>query len=77
MHIRAPVLKESCNFRDVHGSIEGADAVVLGVSPDDTVSHDRFAEKYNLPFALLADTDHRVAEAYGTAATWGSNAPRS
>jgi peroxiredoxin Q/BCP len=40
-------------------------AVVLGVSPDDTTSHERFKSKYELPFTLLADEDHAVAEAYG------------
>jgi thioredoxin-dependent peroxiredoxin len=39
--------------------------VVLGVSPDDEASHERFKEKYSLPFTLLADLDHRVAEQYG------------
>jgi peroxiredoxin Q/BCP len=57
--------KEACAFRDIHDRIQQADAVVLGVSPDDVRSHDRFAAKYGLPFTLLADTDHAVAEKYG------------
>jgi len=56
---------EACAFRDAHPQFAGANAVVLGVSPDTTDSHDRFTAKYSLPFPLLADTDHRVAEAYG------------
>jgi peroxiredoxin Q/BCP len=57
--------KEACGFRDIHPQIEDADAVVIGISPDSVESHDRFAAKYNLPFPLVADTDHQVAEAYG------------
>jgi peroxiredoxin Q/BCP len=56
---------QACGLRDVHSQIEAADAVVVGVSPDSVDSHDRFAAKYGLPFALLADADHQVAEAYG------------
>ncbi len=59
---------EACNFRDGYGQILAAGAAVLGVSPDDVKSHDRFKIKYNLPFALLSDPDHRVAEMYGA---WG------
>ncbi len=57
--------KEACNFRDVIADIEATGAVVLGVSPDDTASHEKFQRKFHLPFKLLADTDHAVAEAYG------------
>ncbi len=56
---------EACQFRDRHAAIEAAGAVVLGVSPDDPASHARFQAKYDLPFTLLADVDHRVAERYG------------
>lgn len=56
---------QACGLRDAHPQIEAADAVVVGISPDSVDSHDRFAAKYGLPFALLADTDHQVAEAYG------------
>jgi peroxiredoxin Q/BCP len=59
---------EACGFRDGWPAVERAGAVVLGVSPDGTRSHQRFKQKYGLPFPLLADEDHRVAEAYGA---WG------
>jgi len=59
---------QACGIRDVYGEFEQAGAVVLGVSPDDERSHVKFKEKYDLPFALLADTDHSVAEQYGV---WG------
>ena len=59
---------QACGIRDAYGEFERADAVVLGVSPDDERSHAKFREKYRLPFRLLADTDHDVAEAYGV---WG------
>ena len=56
---------EACGFRDNIKKIEGADAVVLGVSPDKTDSHDKFIAKFKLPFTLLSDTDKKVCEAYG------------
>ncbi|MFO0598494.1 MAG: thioredoxin-dependent thiol peroxidase [Myxococcaceae bacterium] len=56
---------EACDFRDQHKALEKAGAVVLGVSPDDEKRHAKFAGKYGLPFTLLADTDHAVAEKYG------------
>lgn len=59
---------QACGIRDVYGEFERAGAVVLGVSPDDERSHVKFKEKYELPFTLLADTDHAVAEQYGV---WG------
>jgi peroxiredoxin Q/BCP len=59
---------EACNFRDDYAQILGAGAVVLGVSPDSIKSHDKFKLKYELPFALLSDPDHQVAEMYGA---WG------
>jgi peroxiredoxin Q/BCP len=59
---------EACEFRDNWKAISKAGAVVLGVSPDSVNSHIKFKQKYKLPFPLLADTDHRVAEAYGA---WG------
>jgi peroxiredoxin Q/BCP len=59
---------QSCSFRDSYPVIEEKKAVVLGVSPDGVKSHQKFKTKYNLPFILLADTDHAVAEAYGV---WG------
>ena len=59
---------QACGIRDAYAEFEQEGAVVLGVSPDDEKSHGKFREKYALPFALLADTDHRVAEQYGV---WG------
>lgn len=56
--------REACDFRDALAS-RTIDATVLGVSPDDPATHRRFQEEYELPFPLLADEDHAVAEAYG------------
>ena len=56
---------QACGIRDAYGEFERAGAVVLGVSPDDERSHVKFKQKYELPFTLLADTDHAVAEEYG------------
>jgi len=56
---------EACEMRDRIPRFDGADAVVLGVSPDPVSSHRRFREKYGLNFPLLSDEDHHVAEAYG------------
>jgi len=57
--------KEACSFRDDLQQLEKLGAKVVGISVDDTGSHAKFAEKYHLPFPLLADTDARVAESYG------------
>lgn len=57
--------KEACAFRDRQQEIQQLGAVVLGISADDIQSHQKFAEKYQLNFPLLADTDHKVAEKYG------------
>jgi thioredoxin-dependent peroxiredoxin len=59
---------EACSFRDDYSQIVAAGAAVLGVSPDSVKSHDKFKLKYSLPFALLSDPEHRVAEMYGA---WG------
>ena len=56
---------EACGFRDSYSEFEKRGAVVLGVSPDDEGSHVKFKEKYSLPFTLLADPGHGVAEQYG------------
>ena len=56
---------EACGFRDAYSDFEKRGAVVLGVSPDDEASHVKFKEKYSLPFTLLADPEHEVAEEYG------------
>ena len=60
--------KQACGIRDAYGEFERAGAVVLGVSPDNEGSHVKFKSKYDLPFTLLADTDHAVADEYGV---WG------
>lgn len=59
---------EACSFRDDYSELLAAGAVVLGVSPDTVNSHGKFKLKFELPFALLSDPDHRVAELYGA---WG------
>ena len=56
---------QSCGFRDAYPQIEEKNAVVLGVSPDGVKSHQKFKTKYNLPFTLIVDEDHSIAEAYG------------
>ncbi|MDF2680987.1 MAG: thioredoxin-dependent thiol peroxidase [Brevibacillus sp.] len=56
---------EACDFRDYHPQFKQLDTVVLGISPDEVKSHDKFVAKHELPFPLLADPDHQVAEAYG------------
>ena len=57
---------QACGIRDVWGELQGRGAVVLGVSPDSPDRHVRFKEKYGLPFILLSDESHEVAELYGT-----------
>ena len=57
---------EACGFRDSFPRIESKDAIVLGVSLDDELSHERFAQKFSLPFPLLADKDAAVSRQYGT-----------
>ena len=59
---------QACGFRDHYVEIEEKNAVVLGVSPDNAQSHQKFKTKFNLPFTLLVDEDHAIAEAYGV---WG------
>jgi peroxiredoxin Q/BCP len=56
--------KEACSFRDNYSAYQGKDIVVLGVSGDDQVSHQKFTEKFNLPFPLLADTDRALIKAF-------------
>ena len=60
--------KQACNLRDHYQSLLDAGIVVLGVSPDDVASHEKFAGKYELPFPLIADPEHAILEAYGV---WG------
>jgi peroxiredoxin Q/BCP len=57
---------QACGIRDVWKELEAKGAIVLGVSPDDPRSHAEFREKYGLPFTLLSDEEHAVAEQYGT-----------
>jgi thioredoxin-dependent peroxiredoxin len=56
---------QACGIRDAWGDFGERGAVVLGVSPDPESSHVEFKQKYGLPFTLLADTDHKVADEYG------------
>ena len=56
---------QACAFRDSYPQIAEKNAVVLGVSPDSAKSHTGFRSKFNLPFPLLVDSDHKIAEAYG------------
>ena len=60
--------KEACAFRDAHAGFKKKGAVVLGVSTDSAKAHDRFVEKFKLPFTLLADEGKEIVEAYGV---WG------
>jgi len=57
--------KEACSFRDVYDEILEAGAVVIGISKDDTSSHEKFKKKHNLPFYLLSDPENIVIEKYG------------
>ena len=59
---------EACNFRDDYSAYQEAGVVILGLSPDSPKKHTKFKEKYELPFTLLADTDHQVCDLYGV---WG------
>jgi peroxiredoxin Q/BCP len=60
--------KQACGFRDSYPVIEEQNAIVLGVSPDGVTSHQKFKTKYDLPFTLLVDEEHTIAELYGV---WG------
>ena len=59
---------QACSFRDNYVQLEERNAVVLGISPDDQKSHQKFKMKFNLPFTLLVDEDHAITDAYGA---WG------
>jgi peroxiredoxin Q/BCP len=59
---------EACEFRDSWAAVKRTGAALFGISPDGVESHQKFKRKYDLPFPLLADTDHAVAERYGA---WG------
>ena len=60
--------RQACGIRDAWGEFQRAGAEVFGISADDEASHERFKSKYELPFTLLADPEHQVADAYGV---WG------
>lgn len=60
--------KQACSLRDGYARLQAAGIVVLGVSADDASSHRRFAEKYGLPFSLIADPEANICRAYGV---WG------
>jgi peroxiredoxin Q/BCP len=60
--------KEACGFRDDYSAFKKRGVTILGVSPDSVSDQSAFKEKYELPFTLLDDTDHKVSEAYGV---WG------
>jgi peroxiredoxin Q/BCP len=60
--------KEACAFRDGFAGFKKKGAVILGVSPDSVKKHDKFVEKFKLPFTLLADEDKQIVQAYGV---WG------
>lgn len=60
--------KEACGFRDEHDKFQASDTVIVGVSPDKESAQAKFRQKFDLPYILLADKDHSVAEAFGV---WG------
>ncbi len=60
--------KEACAFRDDFSAFKKKGAVVLGISTDSAKSHDKFVEKYQLPFTLVSDEDKKIVQAYGA---WG------
>ena len=62
---------EACAFRDSYEEFQNAGAVVIGVSGDDTPSHERFKSKYNLPFILVSDANNQLRRTYGVPATFG------
>ncbi|MNP48843.1 putative peroxiredoxin bcp [compost metagenome] len=57
--------QQACDFRDRHAEFEGLNTVILGISTDPMKQHDKFIAKYGLPFTLLSDEEHVVAEQYG------------
>lgn len=59
---------QACNLRDNYGLLQKNGFQVIGVSPDDVKSHQKFREKFNLPFTLIADPQHKIIEKYGV---WG------
>ena len=68
---------QACGIRDAYGEFEQAGAVVLGVSPDNVSNHVKFKDKYDLPFTLLADPEHKLGEPYGVGQEGKSSYERS
>jgi peroxiredoxin Q/BCP len=68
---------EACEFRDSYDVFRERGAQILGVSPDDVASHGKFKSKYELPFTLLADPEHEVAEKYGVSVEKNSYGKKS
>ncbi len=61
--------KEACSFRDAYADFRSAGVEVIGISPDSVASHAKFSDKFELPFTLLSDPEHKVCEAFGV---WGA-----
>ena len=59
---------EACSFRDSYADYKNKGVEIIGISPDSEKSHAKFADKYELPFILLSDPDHKICEAFGV---WG------
>ena len=57
--------QEACDFRDARDRLQSKGVTVLGVSPDSVASHQKFKQKHSLPFPLIVDEDHRIAQSYG------------
>jgi thioredoxin-dependent peroxiredoxin len=55
---------QACDFRDFHQNFAELDCIIIGISPDPIEKHEKFIDKYNLPFLLLFDEDHRVSDLY-------------
>jgi peroxiredoxin Q/BCP len=68
--------REACMFRDAYAELDGQGATIVGVSMDDDASHTRFAERYQLPFSLIADPKFAIARAWGVARPLGLGAWR-
>ncbi len=69
--------KEACSIRDIHGDIQAVGLQVVGISPQDTESHQRFRKEYELPFTLLSDTDKTVIKLYDVDGPFGVGVRRA
>jgi peroxiredoxin Q/BCP len=69
--------REACMFRDAFADLDGLGATIIGVSVDDDASHRKFAERYQLPFSLVADPDRALAKRFGIARPLGLGASRA